>query len=124
MFSDDNSIDNLKGLFIEVKRYVELQKEYAELEIVEKLTKLISTLIMGIILISLGVMALFYLLSAFAYFIAPYVGLAAAYGIIVITILLIFAIIYIFRKKLIVDPTVNYLVNLFLKPNKKSKKNE
>ena len=60
MFADDKSIENFQQLFFEFKKYLELQKEYTKLELTEKLTILLSTLIMIVVLIILGMVALFY----------------------------------------------------------------
>lgn len=49
MFADDKSIENMQQLFIEFKKYLELQKEYTKLEVTEKLSKLLSTLFIGAI---------------------------------------------------------------------------
>lgn len=46
MFGNDKSIENFQQLFFEFKKYLEFQKEYAKLELTEKLTILFSTLIM------------------------------------------------------------------------------
>lgn len=35
MFADDKSIENMQQLFIEFKKYLELQKEYTKLEVTE-----------------------------------------------------------------------------------------
>ena len=43
MFADDNSIENIQQLFLEFKKYLELQKKYTQLEVAEKLTILLST---------------------------------------------------------------------------------
>ena len=59
MFADDKSIENFQQLFFEFKKYLELQKEYTKLELTEKLTILFSTLIMILVLIILGMVALF-----------------------------------------------------------------
>ena len=44
MFADDKSIENMQQLFIEFKKYLELQKEYTKLEVTEKLSKLLSAI--------------------------------------------------------------------------------
>ena len=67
MFADDRSIDNLQQLFIEFKKYLNLQKEYTKLEITEKLSILLSALILLSVVIILGMVALFYLSFALAY---------------------------------------------------------
>ena len=61
MFANDKTIDNLQALFTEVKHYVDLQKDYVKLDITHKLTILISTLILILGLMVLGMIALFYL---------------------------------------------------------------
>ena len=54
MFANDKNIDNLQQLLAELKKYAELQKDYVKLHLVEKLTILISTLILVFILLILG----------------------------------------------------------------------
>lgn len=56
MFAYDKSIDNLTELFKEVKKYLKLQGEYVKLDLVEKLTILLSTLTLIFVLIILGTM--------------------------------------------------------------------
>ena len=55
MFADDKSIENMQQLFIEFKKYLELQKEYTKLEVTEKLSKLLSTLLLVLLVVLLGV---------------------------------------------------------------------
>ena len=85
----------------------------------EKLNILLSTLIMIVILIILGMVALFYLLFALAYVLEPLVGgLMASFAIIAGINILIMALVIIFRKQLIISPMVNFLANLFLTDSK------
>ena len=120
MFADDKSIENFQQLFFEFKKYLELQKEYTKLELTEKLTILFSTLIMVLVLIILGMVALFYLLFALAYVLEPLVGgLMASFDIIGGIKVLLNAIVIVFRKQLIISPMVNFLANLFLTDSNK-----
>ena len=115
MFANDKNIDNLQQLLAELKKYAELQKDYVKLHLVEKLTILISTLILVFILLILGIIALFYLSFTLAYVLEPHVGgLMASYGIITGCIILLILLIVLFRKRLIVQPMVNFLANLLL----------
>ena len=117
MFSDDQNIDNLQQLYADIKKYIILQKDYTKLEIVEKMTILISTFTMVLVL---GMIALFYLLFAFAHFLAPIVGgLQYSFVIIAGITFLLMAIAYFFRKKLFINPMVNFLANLFLNDSNK-----
>lgn len=115
MFANDKSIETLGQLFEECKKYILLQKEYMRLELVEKLTVLSSTCIMVVIAIILGMMALFYLSFSVAYILAPHVGgLTVSFAIITTFLLLLLAVVYVFRKQLIVRPLVRFMANLFM----------
>lgn len=115
MFANDKSIETLGQLFEECKKYILLQKEYMRLELVEKLTVLSSTCIMVVIAIILGMMALFYLSFSVAYILAPHVGgLTVSFAIITAFLLLLLAVVYVFRKQLIVQPLVRFMANLFM----------
>lgn len=74
MFADDKSIENIQQLFIEFKKYLELQKKYTQLEVTEKLTILLSTLILVLLVVILGMVACFTYLSPSAYILDPIVG--------------------------------------------------
>lgn len=118
MFANDKNIDNLQQILAELKKYAELQKDYVKLHLIEKLTILISSLILVFVLLVLGIIALFYLSFTLAYILEPLVGgLMVSYGIITGCIILLIILIVIFRKKLIVQPMVNFLANLFLNDN-------
>lgn len=115
MFANDKTINNLQALLTEVKHYVDLQKDYVKLDVTHKLTVLISTLILILGLIVLGMIALLYLSFTLAYILEPYVGgLTNSYAIITGSILLIGVLVYLLRKQLIIQPLTNFLANLFL----------
>ena len=115
MFTDDKSIDTLQQLFHEFRKYLNLQKEYTKLEVTEKLSILLSTLILLLVVITLGMVALFYLSFALAYVLAPLVGgLMGSFGILACFHILLIILIILFRKRLIMQPMVNFLANLLL----------
>ena len=100
MFADDNSIENIQQLFLEFKKYLELQKKYTQLEVAEKLTILLSTLILVLLVVILGMVALFYLSFTLAYILDPIVGgLMVSFAMISCFHILLIALIVIFRKK-------------------------
>ena len=115
MFSTDKTIDSQQALFTEVKHYVDLQKDYIKLDITHKLTVLLSTLILILVLVILGMIALLYLSFTLAYVLRPYVGgLTNSYAIITGGILLLGILVYVFRQRLIIQPLINFLANLLL----------
>lgn len=126
MFADDKSIENIRQLFLEFKKYLLLQKEYTKLEVTEKLSILLSTLILILLIIILGMMALFYLSFTIAYMLAPVVGgLFASFSIIAGFCILLIILLYVFRKALIINPMVKFLASLFLsKPTTNSTPHE
>ena len=120
MFSQDKSIDNLESLVKEMKKYIELQGEYLKFDLVEKLTILLGTLILILLITVLSMMAVFYFSFMLVYALEPITGsLTGSYAMIGGIILLLAFLIYIYRKKLIFHPMVNFLSHLFLdNPNK------
>ena len=126
MFGAEKSIENLQLLFAETKKYVELQTEYAKLELTEKLTILLSTLILVLIMIILGMVTLFYFSFTIAYVLAPYIGgLMSSFALITLFLLVLMALVYHYRQRLIVAPMVKFLANLFLRDaNKQQPKEE
>jgi membrane associated rhomboid family serine protease len=116
----DHSIESFEQLFGEVKQYLKLQKEYSLIKLTSKLSVLLSTLLLVIVFLVLGMAALFYLLLALAYAFEPLVGsLGWSYAIIGCIALLILLLIAVFRRKLIVEPTVNFLAHLLLDDDEK-----
>ena len=115
MFANDQSIDNVEALFKEAKKYVLLQKEFLRLELVEKLTVLTSALLLVLVLVILGMMALFYFSFMLVYVLESYTGsLIASYALIGTFLLLLAGVVYRLRTRLIVQPTVRFLARLFL----------
>lgn len=115
MFADDRSIENMQQLVAELKKYLMLQKEYMKLEITEKLSKLLSTLLLAALVVMLGVAVLFYLSFTLVYVLAPLVGgLMGSFAIITCFHLLLIVLLVLFRKKLIIEPVVRLIAGLFL----------
>ena len=95
---------------------MELQKEYYTLDLVEKLTAILSAMALYAVLLVLALIALFYLSFTLIYVLAPFVGgLTVSYAIVTVLILILMAVIYANRKRWIVKPLVNFLAGLFLK---------
>lgn len=120
MFADDNSIENIQQLFFDFKKYLELQKKYTQLEVAEKLTILLSTLILVLLVIILGMVALFYLSFTLAYYILdPIVGgLMVSFAMISCFHILLIILIVVFRKKIIINPMTKFIAGLFIDNNK------
>lgn len=115
MFADDKSIENMQQLFLEFKKYLLLQKEYTKLEVTEKISKLLSTLLLVLLVVVLGVVVLFHLSFTLVYVIAPLVGgLMLSFALITCFHILLIILLIVFRKKLIINPTVKFIAGLFM----------
>ncbi len=112
--------ENFKQLYDDVKKYVFLQSEYIKVEFVEKLTILLSTLLIITLITVLAVIALFYLFFSFAYALVPIVGsLSVSFSIIAGIYIVLIGLLVLFRKILVINPLVKFLSDLFLtKPQK------
>ena len=122
MFPNDKSIETLQQLFIEVKKYLALQKRYTQLEIAEKLTILLSTLILVLVIIILSMVALFYLSFILAYLLAHLLGsIVISFALITCAILILIVAVYALRKNLIINPMAKFIANLFIEDPVKEK---
>lgn len=121
MAENNNKLESLEQLYEEGKKLFKLEADYLRLELVEKMTLLISTLILILILLILGMVALFYLSFTLAYKLEQILGsLTWSYAVISGFILLLMAIVYLFRRKLIINPLTHFLSGLFLGGKNKS----
>jgi hypothetical protein len=125
MSTEDRSIESFEQLFVEIKKYLKLQKEFTLIKLTKKLAVLFATIVLAIVFLILGVAALFYFLFALAYLLEPYVGgLQSSFAIIGLFDLLIIALLYIFRKRLIIKPAINFLAHLLLDDEEEEEKDE
>ncbi|MDR3651622.1 MAG: phage holin family protein [Paludibacter sp.] len=118
MTNNTEPAQNFQQLYEDVKKYVALQTEYVKVEFVEKLTILLSTLLIVSLIIVLVIIALFYLFFSLAYALEPLLGsLSISFGIISGIYFILIGILVLFRKRIIVNPLVKFLSNLFLTKN-------
>lgn len=120
MLSAEEPASNFQQLYNDVKKYVELQTEYVKVEFVEKLTILLSTLLIIALILILVMAALFYLFFSIAYALEPVLGsLGLSFGVISGIYVLLIAVLFLLRKRIIINPLAKFLSNLFLtKTNK------
>jgi hypothetical protein len=108
-------VENFQQLYNDIKKYVELQSEYVKIEFVEKMTILLSTLLLVSLIIVLAVFVLFYLFFSLAYTLESLVGgMAVSFCIISAIYLVLIGLLLIFRKQFIINPLVRFLSKLFL----------
>ena len=104
----------------ELKQYFSLQYEWIKLDGIEKLTRIVSALIiltLSIILISI---VLLYLSLSAVHYIESYTGIVAAYSIVAGVFFLLFIILWLLRRVCIVNPVLRFLYHLFITPKEES----
>ena len=125
LFGEDHSIESFEQLFDQIRQYMKLHKDLALVKLTGKLSVLLSTLLLVIVLLILGAVALFYLFMALAYAIDSVIGsMAWSFAIIGGLALSLMALIAAFRRRLIIVPTVNFLSHLFLESEENKEEEE
>ena len=114
MLSSDKNVESIVELIDALKEHVDLQKEYLELNIIEKVVKLVTALTIAVIFVILGVAVLFYLTYAIVHWIAPLTGLALAYFLVAMFFAALLVLVCVFRKQWIERPLVRFLANTLL----------
>lgn len=121
MIDDKKNIDRLETLFFELKKYIELRSDLVKLDLTEKLTRLLSVIVLFFIFILVGLVILFNASFALAYAINSHLhDLVASFAIVGGVFFVIAFGIYCMRERLITQPIVNFIARLILeKKNKK-----
>lgn len=110
----DNLIDQIKGIYSNGVRWIQLEIQYAKLTATEKLTVLMSTLVLGAVCLLLGIVIIilfsFALVDTFKPIMSPALAYLSVGGIL---ILLIVAIILL-RRPLLENPISRLISKLIL----------
>ena len=112
--------NSYKELWVEVKKYFNLQVDYMKLTALEKLTILLSAMTFVGVIIVLSACALFFLSAAFVSWLdtiltCTWLANLITCGIVIILILIAFC----FKKTLIINPVTRFVTKLFLNPPQK-----
>ena len=113
--------DLIFKLFNSLKRYFGLQGKFLKLELTEKLTVLLTALILGSVIFVIGLIAVIFLaLTASAVLIVWLGSAIAAYAIVAVFFILLCLLIYLKKNEWIVAPLAKFFSNLLLDNIKKN----
>lgn len=116
---DSNIGNEMKSVVSELKNWLSVEVEYLKLTAAEKLSVLLSSLVLVIALFILGMVALivfaFALVDLFSLFMPHALACVSTGGI----LLLIICLLYLLRNSLVVNPITRLITKLFLNPRKK-----
>lgn len=106
--------DEIKELFSQGHNWLKLEIEYAKLTVAEKVTILMSVLIIGAICLLMGMVVLillaFSLVELFKMMMVPALAYLSVGGIICLLIVLL----YVFRKPILLNPIARFVTRLFI----------
>ena len=121
MLSSNKNIDQLQELAQDLFRRVQLQKRYVQLDIVKKLTILLSAFVIGAVVFLLGAIVVVYLSYLCVLLFTDWLGsVAGACGLVCLVFVVLAAVFYTMRRRLVVNPLAAFLAKLFLDPKNKS----
>ena len=107
------------SLLNDVKKYIDLNIDYLKVAGTEKLAIILSSIAVVAAVMILGGIALFYISFSGVYLIESWVGSESlAYLVVGLIMLILLAIVYAFRMKLIVNPIARFVSKLFLDKSK------
>lgn len=106
--------EEVKDLFSQTMTWAKLEIEYVKLTAAEKLIILISTMIIGAVfvlfLLPIFIMLLFALAGLFRMFMSPPLAYLSVAGIVI----LMLALVFVFRKVLVINMVSKFVTKLFL----------
>ena len=108
-----NLLEEIRSIFDQSKTWLRLELEYAKLTIAEKLTLLMSTLIIGFVCLLLGVVVLIMLAFSFAEAFRLIMDPALAYLSTAGVICLLLILLYLLRKPLLLNPIARLITRVF-----------
>ena len=114
MLSSDKNVETISQLIEMVKHNISLRTEYARLDVVDKVVRLLSAAAMAVVLIVIVSAVLLFLSAAAASWLSAYIGLTQALLAVAGFYLLLLLMVYLSRKSWIERPLVKYLSRLLL----------
>ena len=114
MLSSDKNVETISQLIEMVKHNLELRKEYAKLDMVDKVVRLLSAATLAFILIVIIAAILLFLSACVASWLSAHIGLPMALLAVAGFYFLLLIMVYIGRKAWIERPLVKYLSRLLL----------
>ena len=115
MFSNSKNIENIGRLFLEFKKYLELQKEFVKLDATEKTAVVFSAALIVAVILLLGSIALLFFAFAMAYYVGNVLeSLSLGFCVIGAAVVIIALIFYSNRNRMVIQPIARFMANLIL----------
>lgn len=106
--------ETAQSLWIRIKEVLTLKYEYARLTLAEKLTMLLTMLVVGFATLLLLMITLFFMSVALAEWMALSIGMGWSCLIVAGIYLVLVGVLVMFRKQLVADPLSRFITKLML----------
>lgn len=102
----------------DLKNYTDIRIDLLKLDVIEKVSRILSVFLVSILALLLLIVGLFYATMAFVYWTGPYFGsLVPGFGIVALFFLIMAFCMYLLRAKLFINPFVRIFSKIFFEPN-------
>lgn len=115
MSTSPDKESNIKSIWTEIRRYLDLNIEYAKLTGAEKTTLLLTAVATAAIVGVLGILIFFFISIACVHWLADVISLALAYTIMSGVYVLLLVLFIVFRRQLLLNPVARFISRLFLR---------
>lgn len=115
MFSNDQNVGTIAQLIEVIKHYIGLQSEYVKLDVIDKVVRLLTMLVLIAVFGILLVIAIIYFSFAAAYALSDAIGsLPGAFAIVGAFYLVVLFVFIRLRKTIIERPLVHFLASILM----------
>lgn len=102
----------------ELKNYADLRVDLLKLDIIEKVSRILSVFLVSILALLLLIVGLFYATMAFVYWTEAIFGsLVPGFGIVTLFFLAMALLMYLLRARLFINPFIRVFSKIFFEPN-------
>ena len=115
MLSSDKNVETIAQLIEALKHYLELQKEFVKLDVIDKVVRLLTTATLAIILFFILIVAILFASLGLAFWLSHHMGLTAAFIIVAAIHAFVLLLVLAFRRPWIERPLVRFLARLLMK---------
>ena len=114
--SDNQQPNSAQTLIESLRRLVALRLDYARMPAAEKLSILLSAVAFYSLVVAFGTIVLIFISIGIGHLLASTIAHTAAYLYVAAFYLVLFILLFVFRKKIFVDPITRFISKLFVKP--------
>lgn len=114
MLSSDKNVETFAQLIEVLKHYLGLQTEYVKLDVIDKVVRLLTAAALAILFFFIIIAVLMFFAFALAFWLSTYTGHALAFLIVGLIHLLLFIVVFSYRKAWFEKPLVHFLAALLL----------